>query len=535
MLKLLIVDDEKRTRQGIRSCIPWNSFGIGLIEEADDGDTALEISSKIKPDIILSDIRMPRMTGIEFAALVRKELPKCKLIFLSGYSDKEYLKSAIQLNAIHYIEKPVNVQELKEVIRTAVDLCLSELKESSFISETSTKLEASKPIIREQLALYLTESHISIDKVNDMLSLGNVDMPFSGSYVTVLYRLNPSSEIISEVQETLCNNLIRSIDCIYSDDKLKFVSCVKDSINVLTHIHLSSSINVYDIKASSEKVRCKFKQTSNYAEHNKNILFIGIGSAANGMDYLFTSYQTAFLAVQKVFFLGNTGTVIYGDKFQTPYTYDKSHLDKFTELLYEMNIEGTIEFIENTAQEIVKHDTTLIDNVKALFFKLLERLYSCMEEKNIVSDNTESQKEFLWQIVSNSLTLEELKNYLIKRVNDYFQIINSKLGVNRVAYEIIFFIQRNYMNKSLSIGLISESLNLTPAYLCQIFKRETGKTINDYINEYRIEKAKEFLKDRSIKLFEVSGNSGYNDVKYFTKTFKKFAGITPTEYREKIL
>jgi two-component system, response regulator YesN len=536
MFKLLIVDDEKRTREGIKSSIHWKSFGISLIEEADDGDTALEVAFKFMPDIILSDIRMPRMTGIEFASIIRKELPKCKLIFLSGYSDKEYLKSAIALNAVSYVEKPINVQELKEVLRNALDLCISELKESNFKNETSIKLEASIPIIRQQLALYLTEGRVNMNKIEEMLSLCDIELPLNGRYLTVLYKLNPPTDKNSIInQEDLSQSLLKAIDEVYLEDNIKYLACVKEGTTVLSHVLLSSEFNLHDTKSSSEKVKSRFREHLATVQYNSNLLFTGIGLEANGIGNLFTSYQTAFLAVQRVFFLGNTSTVIYDDKFQNPYIYDKFLIDKFSEYLLNFDIHGMNEFIENTTKEIIKHNTTLIDNVKALFYNFLVKLYDCMRAKDLNSTNINEQNEFLWQIVSNCLTLSELKEYFIERVNDYFYKINSKSGTNRVAFEIISYIQKNYSNRSLPISLISDSLNLTPAYLCQVFKKETGKTINDYLNEYRIEKSKELLKNRGVKLYEVSHNSGYNDVKYFTKTFKKFTGITPSEYRENVM
>lgn len=126
MIKLLIVDDEKRTRGGLVKCIPWEAMGIDVIEEAEDGVIALEVASRLQPDIVLCDIRMPRMNGIEFATLLREKLEECKIIFISGYSDKEYLKSAIKLKAVSYLEKPINIGELKAVMQNTIATVLEE-------------------------------------------------------------------------------------------------------------------------------------------------------------------------------------------------------------------------------------------------------------------------------------------------------------------------------------------------------------------------------------------------------------------------
>lgn len=121
MIRLLVVDDESATRNGIVRHLDWRQLGVGLVEEARDGLEGLEIARLLHPDIVISDIRMPGMNGVEFITHIRDLYPECKIIFLSGYSDKEYLKAAIHLGAISYIEKPINIDELQETVKRAVD------------------------------------------------------------------------------------------------------------------------------------------------------------------------------------------------------------------------------------------------------------------------------------------------------------------------------------------------------------------------------------------------------------------------------
>lgn len=126
LIRLLVVDDESATRNGIIRHLDWRQLGVGLVEEARDGLEGLEIARLLHPDIVISDIRMPGMNGVEFTTHIRDLYPECKIIFLSGYSDKEYLKAAIQLGAINYIEKPINIDELQETVKRAVELVQSE-------------------------------------------------------------------------------------------------------------------------------------------------------------------------------------------------------------------------------------------------------------------------------------------------------------------------------------------------------------------------------------------------------------------------
>jgi len=131
MIKILIVDDEKITRDSLEQFIPWAQLGISNVETAKNGFVALSLVKESKPDIILCDIRMPKMNGIEFVTKVREFDADCKIIFLSAHADKEYLKSAINLKAVSYIEKPILMEELKEVLRTTVALCMEEMEKKA--------------------------------------------------------------------------------------------------------------------------------------------------------------------------------------------------------------------------------------------------------------------------------------------------------------------------------------------------------------------------------------------------------------------
>jgi len=117
--KLLLVDDESVTRRGLLRSVPWAALGVSEIREARDGVEALRLTRQFRPDIVVTDVRMPRLNGIELAAEIRKLLPAVKLIFISGYSDKEYLRSAIRLGAVDYVEKPINLEEFTQAIRQA--------------------------------------------------------------------------------------------------------------------------------------------------------------------------------------------------------------------------------------------------------------------------------------------------------------------------------------------------------------------------------------------------------------------------------
>jgi two-component system, response regulator YesN len=149
---------------------------------------------------------------------------------------------------------------------------------------------------------------------------------------------------------------------------------------------------------------------------------------------------------------------------------------------------------------------------------------------NLSSDESVS---FYWEIISGYDTLDELEEYVTGLIDLYFKQIEERTACNKTASNIIKIINKSYGDRGLTIKAISEKLFLSHSYLCVIFKKETGKTINQYINEFRVEKSKELLKDKSIKLYDVATKVGFTDHNYFTKIFKKTTNMTPSEYKEK--
>ena len=161
MLRLLIVDDEKTTREALAEHIPWCELGIDIVRTARNGLEALEMIKQSKPDIILTDVRMPKMDGVELVKALRPLAQACKVIFLSGFADKEYLKSAIQYQALSYIEKPINIGEVVEVITKAVNLCREETKKQNALDKL---LREKRTIMRQEMARELAAGNAEVLK-----------------------------------------------------------------------------------------------------------------------------------------------------------------------------------------------------------------------------------------------------------------------------------------------------------------------------------------------------------------------------------
>jgi two-component system, response regulator YesN len=186
MLKLFVVDDEKLTREGIKESFDWEKIGVEIVGDAEDGIQALSRIEELNPDIIICDVRMPKMDGIELTRVIRSKYPQMQIIFLSGYSDKEYLKSAIKINAVDYIEKPVDDEELKEAVLRAAAKCRELKKPDSDINDFSCELDSLLDEVYKKDIGKTVKEIIKFIKVNfdQDLSLINISEHF---YLTPTY------------------------------------------------------------------------------------------------------------------------------------------------------------------------------------------------------------------------------------------------------------------------------------------------------------------------------------------------------------
>jgi len=175
MIRLLIVDDEDETREGLRDFIPWRDLGVDTVYVASDGREALSLAVDIKPDIVITDIRMYGMDGITFALELRNLMPTCKIIFISGYSDKENLKSAIQLKAVSFIEKPINIDEIKQAVCDAVNMHIEEERIKALKENSDMIMRQTSYLIKQEIALDLIDSHVNPESVLKKLSITNID------------------------------------------------------------------------------------------------------------------------------------------------------------------------------------------------------------------------------------------------------------------------------------------------------------------------------------------------------------------------
>lgn len=510
MYTLLIADDEDFTREGIISDIPLKELGIEKVLQADNGINALAKIANCPPDIVLTDIRMPRMDGIEMVYEIRKKHPDTIIIFMSGYSDTCYLKSAITLQAVQYVDKPIALNELTKALTESVRLC-----------DKKRRMLASR---KSDLALHLLYPQKNKEIVINLLDALS----------------------LSELHQSNCLTFILKLLNVLDEDVLD-ISLIKESILELVSEHF---------KSYSIELLCAFKSDDcligHLIEKKKNILTqtylngilkelskklvlyphqISVGSITSGIHKIQNSYTSAVLSLQGNFFDGINSISYYRDEHKTDFLINDQIEDHLEELLLSKNREGSINLVKELTQSYFVNNGTLIKYVKDSYYRLITKILHVAERKKVSLLFNLKEERFIWDIISNINCLQELESITIDCLITYFNSTIDPVNNNNVVTEIKASIDRNISNYNLSIDLISSSLHLTPTYLCYIFKQETGETINQYITAQRMEIAKTHLKNGRLKVTEVASKIGM-DNNYFSKVFKKQPGLSPSEYRQ---
>ena len=516
LIKLLLVDDEENTREGIYSVIPWNTLGVDQIMTADNGINGVEVAKEFWPDILLTDVRMPRMDGIGMAFEIRRFIPDCHIIFMSGYSDKEYLKSAIALSATAYIEKPLDIAELREVIARTVSIIAAKRQELKQTQKINQMLNMSIPALKNQLAVSLLRKSAARGTARDYLHIVFPALTYREPFATVLISLLDEEPIPSEnTPKLVCEMLEKQLGLA----GIESLVGIKDDQTIVAHLCLQRGEETVTL----EEVRRLCIKWKEMLESLCRFMLV-IGDPAAHVLEVCESYNSAVITLQKAFYYQPCEVLCSGGATGEIYRFQDATMDKFSALMKEGEPERAESFICNLTDEIRRCDSTPVSLVKDFYAKLF---YIIPSPRGIYGEQKESERDLIF----HSIFLTEIETLLLERIRGYFSSEN-RLYANPMIEKIERYISKFYGDPGLSLTTIAAELNLSSSYLCVLFKKETGMTLNHFITQYRMEQAKQALVQDDAKIKRIANAVGYNDCNYFIKAFKKANGVTPMEYRE---
>ncbi|OCT15131.1 hypothetical protein A8709_13555 [Paenibacillus pectinilyticus] len=534
MLKMIIADDEYNVRRGLAKVLSWESLGIEIVGEAEDGEEALEMCRQYQPEILLSDIRMPFIDGLQLTSKLKEEGCRARVIFISGIQDFDYVKSALQLNADGYVLKPVKLEELQAVVSKVVDSIQSERKRLMTEEKLKLQLAQSLPALREKFlnqviagfsdneqSLWDKATYYQIPfKRDDSICIAVIQMD---DYKLAVEKFTEENKqllffAIHNVVEELINSHKSGL-CFTNINDNEFIML----------LHFPEEANGAIIEYCEEIVNCINKFL-------KIPVSIGIGNPVKELVSLQSSYMEAKYALQYTFYTGKNSILSIQDLAAEGSDSPPNHIYTFEyKLLSNVKLgfaEGITVALEQLFAPFKQQTQYSVDYVRHIAAELLFSLSRMMYEMEEVFDELISSKLEVLKSIEQARNIDEmqvlLENIFLKATIHFEKRHTSKNS--RVTQKIKEVINRRYM-EDINTKILSEEVFLTPNYISQIFKQETGDTITEYINKHRIEVAKELLKSPDLKVLEVSEMVGIENPQYFSTLFKKYTGMHPGKYR----
>jgi len=534
--RLLIVEDEDWVRERLFKTIDWNDLGISYIDEATNGMEALDKILLSPPDIIITDIRMPLMSGIDLIKEIRQREIASKVVIISGYNEFEYAQKALRLGAIDYLLKPIEDEKIIDCINN----CIKQIENENFLSDelnkNKQKIEINKMYERRNFidnwvsGFYKTDDEI----LGEMCT---VEINFDFSFIACVV-IKPDVKTISLEQQTWPSRLIQFTLCNVAHEffsKLGF--CIEVSRNELEVICIIATTK-NKLMAESQIKSLAIGIKNMIKKYTNQHITVGIGGFEENLIEIPSSLKEAQRAVSMNKYLG--GGNIYDkslEKFKIEHIdYTNYKLDALINSIHMGNVEVAKESLLRLFNDIELYDL----NIKPMKLKIIYMdLFN-----NIINLGMKNMDESINLFEINYKFFEELSRLqtpfeMYQGLEELLVLIieskktNSNCSVRKIMQNILDYIHNNY-NKPINLNHISNKFYFNSTYFCKLFKDETGFTFTRYLMKYRIEKAKEMLLSTNYKIYEIAEIVGYEDSQYFNKLFKVEQGITPVQYRENI-
>lgn len=491
MLRLLLIDDEEYTRDGILHALDWAALGIGEVQCAADGQIGLQMAYGFLPDIILTDVRMPSMLGIEMARHVHALLPQCQIIFMSGYSDKEYLMEAIRLSAVAYIEKPIDLDELRAAIGRAV----LRVREARRLASARVDDPAA-----ELAGRLLGGAGQDADALaRDWQAAG---APAASGRALLLRFAHPMRRPEQFLAEYVAPYPLWKIDAARGERE----------------------IAVLVSGAEEGAVR-------DFAEHllqNTSGLMIGVGPEASHPARLCESHAAARAALDRRFF--RPQETLFFDRPAGDVAFPREEQRQLLALIGASRQEAEA-LLERIVARLRDCDGGQIGEMRHAVYWLCREAFRATPQ---LLGNILPPEASLVEVIDSADSIDALATLLRRGI--YFLAPAEGDGAGeraRIARAVQRHIETHYADPGLSIKRLSEVFYLSPTYLCVLYKDATGGTIKSTITKCRLERAMFLLRTTAIRVQDVALMCGFAGGNYFSKSFRRETGVSPQEYRSR--
>ena len=537
MYRILLVDDEILVREAIKENVNWAGMDCELVGDCENGKQAMEFVQDHPVDIVLTDILMPYMDGMELSHYLHDNYPDIVIVIFSGFGEFEYAKKAIQYNVSEYLLKPVTALELTGVInkmKEKVDQIRREKAKMENLTKTSETYRENIQIIRskaiEALVNCTSDVRKSIRRLEEMgielsairyrVAVFDIDL-YSGMYEIDMEKQQESA-LMAFVVYNISDEIVTAEDAgiAYQEGNNRVCILFQDKWN---HNFTSKT------KEICRKIQEKIKELMGIE------VSMGIGKWVKKPEELLQSHNMAEQVLELRYLLGGRILVDAEELSHQKEIFLETSLDKLKNSLKTGSKEDVKQALTETEEKIQQ---SLIEKSRACMYlqQIIRVVDNACEDVSANMEKIRSNREELLREITQQRSFDQACELVEDHVMNVYRTLEegNTSSSERQAKLALDYIQRNYMDPDLSLNNICSYLNISTSYFSTIFKDETGETFTEVLIRTRMEKAKELLENTTLKNYEIAEKVGFSDPHYFGISFKKMTGCTPTEYaREK--
>lgn len=523
MYKVVIVDDDRIIRKGLSSVIPWAEHGFELVGVAADGEEGLELIKANQPQIVISDIQMPFMNGLEMTKAIKDLDMNTKIILLTGYEDFKYAHEAIKLKAFDYLLKPVETSELIEkLIQASTELAIEYEKEAQ-ISDSQAYLQQ---VFLKKL------SHSSFTTTDLMKELHVLGIQPYGTCTTVLYVKMDQVEFGSHFTlEGMKANLI---------EECKSVIAKMEIEGYILHAEAEHfAIFLFDTEMTMENARARVDEITQEVRLNVEACFsttvtISTGRRYPHIDGIGCSYLEAKKAMEFRHMMG-TNRAFSIEEIEETNTEEMAIENRLVEELIRYISLGLPEkvalLLEGVKKDII---STKMVSLEEIILLAIRCIHLMLHEASIMAKTWDYTR--FTQSESKLMKMQTIDEIFLEITNISMDLASFVKELNRnqkhsLVDKAIRFIKENYHESSVNLQMVAEQVHVSSAYLSNLFKVEKGFNFGDFLLETRMKKAMELFRTTDFKSYEVAEKVGYSNPQYFSSSFKKYTGYSPAEFK----
>ena len=533
MLKVFLVEDEIVVRESLRDNFPWGDYGYEFTGEAGDGEMALPEIRKIKPDVIITDIRMPFMDGLSLCHILKQEMPQIHIIIMSGFDDFEYARRAITEGVDRYLSKPVTRKDMKEALEELRQKIETDREQQSFIDQYQLESREYEQFQRRKFLESVFGGKLSVEKIYEEAGRLNLDVSASCCNL-ILYCVsgceqNGTGEETSEIKNTeadLAGYFLRFKEYILSRWNMNaYCVIVRGDRDTVIDYTRRGVDKVTEICGSLGKDSCWYVTAGTPVER-----FSQLRECFDGANHAFSRryWRPEEHVLEQILSEPDTADK-ERDTLQNldAASVDPAILERFLSSGQMNEVEGfTDSFLES-----------LGDVLKSKLFRnylMLSVRFAAMQSAASSGVPNEQFMEGLPEI-AGKLELEtgEMKEYTETLLKAAISVRDKKTNIqgNQVLKDAIKYIEEHYTDEQISLNSVASSVGVSGSYLSSLFSREMNQTFVEYVTGKKMEKARQLLREEQVHTAEAAAAVGYRDPHYFSFVFRRTQGCTPREYR----